>query len=341
MVKECRLGCNTMGKITTKEVLDGYYKSVAGTSAVLTRPQIDKAELYNYEIKIGKEFIDMDVDELFGLIFELKNKRKGKEISYMVSHSSYDQISTLFRAIFNWYIDNVEVIKNPLNDKRMKGKEATKRLAKGRQAFRWDIVEDVIEKLHRDKDQDNADYIELIMLMYYNGFAKAEEIVKLQPEMIDHRNHAVKLPGRTIRLSERCYELLEKFHNMDEIEGWRGNFLMASWHNSYFKFIIRKSQEFKINERPMTAMCDILNRALSVNVNDKYDMKINYHILYLLGFYDFIVKKYGETKTDEMLVSYRNSDDVTALMGAAKEYGVDIDNISHLKRYLRPFIKED
>lgn len=330
-----------MGKITTKEILDGYYESVAGTSAALTRVQIDKAELYAYEMKIGKEFIDMDVDDLFGLIIELKNKRKGKEINYMISHSSYDQISTLFRAIFNWYIDNVEIIKNPLNDKRMKGKEATKRLAQGREPFRWKIVEDVIKKLHQEKDQDNADYIELIMLMFYNGFSKAEEVVKLQENMIDHRNHTVKLPGRTVHLSERCYELLQKFHNMEEIEGWRGNYLMASWNGSYFKFIIRQSQEDKLNERPMTAMCDILNRALAVNVNDRFGIKINYHILYLLGFYDFIVSKYGEERTSEMLTSYRNSEDVTALMSAAREYGVEVDNISHLKRYLRPFIEAD
>lgn len=330
-----------MGKITTKEILDGYYESVAGTSAALTRAQIDKPELYAYEMKIGKELIDMDVYELFGLIAELKNKRKGKEISYMISHSSYDQISVLLRAIFNWYIDNVMVIKNPLNDKRMKGREATKYLAQGREPFRWDMVENIIEKLHADRDEDNADYIELIMLMYYNGFSKAEEIVKLQADMIDHRNRTVKLPGKIIHLSERCYELLEKFHNMEEIQGWRGNYLMASWNGSYFKFIIRPSKEFNFNKRPMTAICDILNRALSVNVNDRYNIKINYHILYLLGFYDFMVKKYGEQRTNEMLTSYRNSEDVTALMSASREYGLEVDTVSHLKRYLRPFVAAD
>ena len=151
-----------MGKVSTQELLDMYYASVAGTSVEKTRVQIDRPELYAYEIQIGKELIDMDVDDLFGLIIEFRNKRKGKEIKYMISHSSYDQLSTLLRSIFNFYIDNVQPIRNPLNDKRMKGKEAAKRLAQGREPFRWTVVEDIIRKLHRDFDADKADYIELI-----------------------------------------------------------------------------------------------------------------------------------------------------------------------------------
>lgn len=329
-----------MGKISTRELLDRYYESVAGTSAVKTRAQIDRPELYAYEMKIGKELIDMDVDDLFGLIVELRNKRKGKEIKYMISHSSYDQLSTLLRSIFNFYIDNVQPIRNPLNDKRMKGKEAAKRLAQGREPFRWAIVEDIIGKLHRDFDEDKADYIELILLLFYNGFAKAEDIVTLKADMVNHHNKTVKLQGRSapVYLSDRCYELLIKFNGLETIAGWRGDYILASWRDGLFKFIIRPSQKDKLNDRPKTAMCDIINRFIATNVNDKYDTKINYHILYMLGFYEYIVGKHGEKRTNEMLTSYRDSEDVAELMSLAEEYGIQVDNISHLKRYLRPFI---
>ena len=46
-----------MAKISTKELFDLYYESVKGTSAEKTRPQIDKPELYAYEMKIGKELL--------------------------------------------------------------------------------------------------------------------------------------------------------------------------------------------------------------------------------------------------------------------------------------------
>ena len=70
-----------MGIKSTKEILDMYYESVAGTSIEKTRVQIDRAELYEYEMRIGKELIDMDVDDLFELIIEFRNKRREKKLN--------------------------------------------------------------------------------------------------------------------------------------------------------------------------------------------------------------------------------------------------------------------
>lgn len=327
-----------MGVISTKELLDRYYESVAGTSIEKNRANLDRPELYDYEAKIGKELIDMDVDDLFGLILEFKSKRKGKEVKYMTSHSSYDQLSTLLRAIFNFYIDNFHVIRNPLNDKRMKGTEAAKRLAQGKEPLRWSAIEDIIKNLHRDFDDDYADYIELILLLFYNGFSKTEEIVNLKADMINHHFKTININNKTIRLSDRCYKLLMKFNEMEIIQGWRGYYILASWNGSFFKFIIRQSQEYKFNERPKSAVCDIINRCISTKVNDKYDVKINYHSLYMLGFYEYIIAKHGEQKANEMITSYRSIEDSAEIMNLAKEYGIQVDNVTHLKRYLRPFI---
>lgn len=77
------LNLQSKEKIHTKELLERYYNSVAGNSQANTRTLIDKTELYAYEQKIGKELIDMDADDLVGLILELKNKRNGKKIDYL------------------------------------------------------------------------------------------------------------------------------------------------------------------------------------------------------------------------------------------------------------------
>ncbi|MBQ0101422.1 MAG: hypothetical protein KBT31_01320 [Firmicutes bacterium] len=220
----------------------------------------------------------------------------------------------------------------------MKGKEATKRLAEGREPFRWEIVARIISDLHKDFDTDKADYLELILLLFYNGFMKAEEIVETTGDMVDHESKTINLPDRVIRLSDRCYELLMKFDSMETIEGWRGIFALASWNGSIFKFIVRPKNISELNDRPITSMCDIINRYIANDINDRYNTKINYYILYMLGFYDYIVSKYGEERTNQMITSYRNSDDVAALSVLAREYGVKVDNVTHLKRYLRPFM---
>ncbi len=332
-----------MGLISTQELLKKYYESEEGRPYAKTRVQIDRPELYAYEQKIGKELIDMSPDDLMGLFIEFGNKRKGKEIKYLTATKSSDQLKTQLNKIFEFYSDTVERIKNPLNDRKMKGMELAKRLAQGREMFRWSTVADIITKLHNDFDENNANYVELILLLFYNGFSKAEEIVELKADMINHYHKTVKLPSKNtpIRLSDRCYELLMKFNKMDIIAGWRGDYILASWNGSFFKFIVRPSQEYKLSERPKTAMCDIINRCIATKVNDKYDTKINYHILYMLGFYEFIVGKHGEEKANAMITSYRDSDDVAELMCLAKEYGIQVDNVSHLKRYLRPFVAAD
>lgn len=329
-----------MGKISTKELLDRFYESIEGTSMAKQRATLDKPELYAYEEKIGKELIDMDVDELFGLINEINNKKNGKDIPFMTSHYSYDQLSVLLRAIFNFYIDTVELIKNPLYDKRMKGKEATKRLAQNKVALRFDYVQGIIDKLHIDATEDRADYVELIMLLYYSGFENAEEIATFKGSAINHRNRTVSMPGRIVQLTDRCYELLQKFENLDALVEWR-TFYLKAYQDGYFKFIVQEKEIDKLDDRSLKTVAAAINRQISVWVNQKYNTKINYSILYWLGFYDSIVKKYGEEKANEMLLSYRDSDDVTKLFDCAKSYGVKITNISHLKRFLRPFIQVD
>lgn len=328
-----------MGKISTHELLDRYFESVSDTTIPLSRRQIDRPELYAYEIKVGKELIDMDVEDLFGLFLELKNKRDGHEIEFMTSHSSYGQLASLLRAIFNYYIDNVEPIRNPLNDKRMKGVAAFKHLSQGKENLRWEIVQDVIDDLHGDRDSENADYVELILKLFYEGFANAEEIVSLKREMVDPKTMAARMSGKTIHLSQRSYSLLEHFYFADEIPGFRGDYSLVSWRGSYFKFIVRPNNALDIDSRSSRAMCDIINRCIAVQVNKRYKTKINYSNLYYLGFYDFIVKRYGKERVNQMLTSFRNAEDIDTLIRSAREYGVDVDNVSRLKYYMSPFIE--
>ena len=58
----------------------------------------------------------------------------------------------------------------------------------------------------------------------------------------------------------------------------------------------------------------------------------------MLGFHDFVAKQIGAERTMKLMTSYRVSEDAEELMGYARDYGLNIGNISHLKRALRPFI---
>lgn len=327
-------------KITTKELFDRFFEEKDESNARKTRPQIDRPEVYEYEEKIGKQLIEMDVDELFEMILSFRGNRSMNTSSFSVSYSSYDQIASMYRSLFNYYIDNIEVIKNPFNDKRMRGTQAVQRLAKSKEPFNKELVDRIIENLHKDFEPEHAMYYECIMLLFYNGFAKAEEIVLLDEDMISRKDRTVRLPGRTITLSERCFELLEHVHQMETIEGWRGDFAMVPWQGHYFKYIVRPKKANELQSRDMSEIANVINRAIIVNVKNKYGVDINYRLLYLLGFYESLKERYGNERAKELVVSVRNSEDAADLMGAARLYGVSVDNVTHLKKFLRPFIGE-
>lgn len=77
-------------KISTKELFDMFFNEKDKENAKKTRPQIDRPEVYEYEKKIGKQLIEMDVDELFEMISSFNGNRKytTNTVNFSVSYSS-------------------------------------------------------------------------------------------------------------------------------------------------------------------------------------------------------------------------------------------------------------
>ena len=158
-------GVVIMAKISTKELFDSFFAEKSRETAIKTRPQIDRPEVYEYEAQIGKQLVDMNVDELFEMVLSFNNNR-GTSGAYGISYSSYSQIFSMYRSLFNFYIDNYEIIRNPFNDKRMKGTQAAQRLAQNKEPFTWKNVEEAIAKVRETYEFNKANYIECILLLY-------------------------------------------------------------------------------------------------------------------------------------------------------------------------------
>lgn len=323
---------------TTRELFEEYFKDKSPETVRKTRAQIDRPEVYAYEIKIGKRLVDMEIDELFEMILSFDDNRKKEKGTSSISYNSYSQIASMYRSFFHFYIDNYEVKKNPFENKKMKGKAAIERLAQFKESYTWEMVENVIQAVHNEYEENKAKYIECIILLYYNGFSKAEEIVNFTEDMIDFENKTVTLDDRIIQLSARCFELLQFVHNLKLLEGPRENFLVVPWRDKYFKHIIRQNEKESFNDRTIDEVADVINRRISVNVKRKFGVDINYRTLYLLGFYDYIVSKKGKERAKELVLSIRDSEDIEELFTLARDYGVVTKNTTYLKKLLRPFI---
>lgn len=324
---------------STKEVFDSYFKNVSPSVAQKCRMQVDRDEVYEYEEKLGKQIFDMDVDELFGLIKSF-GKKKGREY-FNFSYNSFAQISTLYRSIWNFYIDNFNVIKNPWNDKRMSGIAAAKRIAESKKKFTNEDFEHIIRQLYfgssNYKDY-TPKYMECLLLLFHDGFAHAEEIVLLKEKMIDFRSRKVRLERCDVDLSDRCYEMLQYVHNLDREEIDLGAYEAIPYRDGYFKFIIKRANVDSFQERSTSQVSAYLTRKMSRCLREQQNIDINYRTVYLLGFYEYIVSKIGKEETGELVMSLRDNDKNQKLMEFVKEYGLKSNNVTTVKRMLMPYI---
>lgn len=316
-----------MAEITTRELFDKYYDAFHGDyKAKALSVSIDKPEFFVYEQQVGKEFLDMSVDDLISLLGILGGRY------------SFRQVMPVMRDLFDYYIDIAQVkIKNPFSDKRMDSHNIAIELAKKNDPIRFSKIEMILDDF-RSKDAILADYLELILRLWYDGFFKADEIVDLKESDINPRNLNVSLPGRTVHISNRTYNLLRKFSEMDKMEGWR-NYALAPWHGSFFKFRVNINEYEFIDRKSHKEMCGRVYYMISTQLNKKYDTHFNYRNVYWLGFFDYLCRKYGEERTQSMIMSYRNSDDLRLLESAAREYGTYYKDASKIKRYMMELIR--
>lgn len=329
-----------MAAMDTKKVFDLYFENIPSESSKKVRPQVDRPEVYAYEMKVGKQIFDMDDDELLGLIASFNNERKFGDSIFSISYGSIDQIVSLYRSIWNYYINNIDVIRNPWNDKRMRGVALAKKISESKEPFTYDIIDTVIKNLYNEYPNDSyiPKYIECLLLLFYNGFAEAKEIVLLKENMINFKTHEIRLIGRTVHLSDRCFELLQYVHSLDEIDTQRGTYKAVSYHGGYFKFVVRAKDADAFQAKTLTDAGAVLTRKITMYVRKKYGININYRIVYLLGFFDYIVSKTSLERTKELVNSVRSSEDAQELMRYASEYGVVADNVTYIKKCLRPFV---
>ena len=137
-----------MGKIGTKELYNEYFAQVEPVRAQRNRAHVDRPEVYEYEQKIGKDLIDMYADELIQMVKTFGNSKVN--VDGLGMYGSYKQISTIFRDIWNYYIDHYEIIKNPWYNKMLRGMNAFEKLAEGADKLTFEKLQDSIQLLYDD-----------------------------------------------------------------------------------------------------------------------------------------------------------------------------------------------
>ncbi len=332
-----------MAKISTKELFDEYFSHRTENERNKIQSQVDRPEVYEYENEIQKQLIDMDVDELYGLILTFGNRKglsaQGKSKKVM-SYSSYMQIFAVYRAIWNYYIDNYEIIKNPWNDKRLKGQAVIEKIyASVKQRFTTQDLEAVIDMIYKKykTNEDKAKYVECLIRLFYDGVSKADEIVTLKESMINFNRHEIRLLGRTVTLSDKSFSLLNYVHHMTIMRNEKGDYVMLPWNDGYFKFIVRPSKQEEFPEQTVEQLSFILNKKIVENTRDypNRTSDINYKFIFYLGVYDKLCDRFGEEHANVLINTARDPITTRELMDAVNSMGYSFDRSASLKANLR------
>lgn len=330
-----------MGKIDTKQLMDEYFAQIDEVRAQRNRGHVDRKEVYDYEKKIGKELIDMDADELIAMVKTFGSEKTNSE-GLGIAYASYKQISTIFRDMFNYYIDNYEIIKNPWYNKMLRGKAAYEKLAEGTDALTFEKLQETIDIVYGDYAGGYylPMYVELIILLFYCGFADTREIIEMKRDMVNFKDNTVTLPNKIIHLSDRCINLLEHFYHTEDVGGYTGSYYALSYHDSYIKFFVRQSRIDGFQDREPKEVCAMIVRAMTTQLRQKHGIDLNYRRIYFLGFYDYLCKKVGRDVADRVIKSVRVPADTAILKEAADEYGVKNPNMTMLKGDLIQYIQQ-
>lgn len=323
-------------KIKTKDVFDAYFASMSPESAYKRRGQLDREEIYEYEEQLGKSIFDMDSDELFGLLATFRT-RSGHKISY----NSLNQFATSYRQIWNFYIRHYKVVLNPWNYDNMRGHVLYERVSEISDKITTDTLKHVLQLIDAEYCDSEysffGDYLKCLLLLYYNGFYKSSEIMLVKAKDVDYKNKSVRTDRTTVHLSDECFRYFTTIHNSNVLVGKTGTYVLAPYHDSYFKINIRQSSLEKFNEKTIDEVSVMMNRKITMYVNRKFKVNLNYRNLFLLGFYNYIVAQCGEEHTKELINAVRDDEKSAELMQYAKDYGVTIDGANYIRKYLLPY----
>lgn len=321
----------------TKEYLDQYLATRPEKTSNKIRSMIDRHEVYDYEEKIGKSVFEMNIDEIIEMFKTFR--RRGAQKSKL-SAKTYDVITSLFRVFFNWYIDEVEVIKNPFNSAEFK--EKSRRILDDARniGVSKESIAKAIDNLYANENIDYAEYCEAIVRMAYEGFAATYDVVNLKESDIDHLRKSVTIRGREHLLSSRLYELLVKIHKKETMQAPRGEFVMVEHDGSYFKFPTRES--FAGVKRESVFWQSYLSRVFKNKIAPCFDVNVSFRDIYVYGFYEHLVRKYGREEADRMILSNKDGKVNMILTEESRIYGMG-DNISptQLRKTIRQCVFPD
>ena len=332
-----------MAVITTEQLMKEYFaeQERQGKDVRRNQSQLDRPEVYAYEQKIGKQLVEFDADEILEMISTFQNKKNKfayAEEGPKMSANSYKRYISGYKQIFLFYVKHHELVRSPYDDPKLQGINIHIHRAESRDRLTWAKVEGILNRLSTKYEYERACYFELIIRLFYDGFANAHEIINMKEADINTRRREVTVPGRIVRLSERTYQLLLENHKATQMDVYRTKMDMMSWHGSYMKFFVHNGRVSDFSAIDVISVARKITVPISSTIPKDFGISLSFRRLYLLGFYDYLVRNTSEERAKEMILAKSSPAAQEEFMALVDAYPVITDNVFVLKQSLVEFI---
>lgn len=332
-----------MAVITTEQLMKEYFaeQERQGKDVRRNQSQLDRPEVYAYEQKIGKQLVEFDADEILEMISTFQNKKNKfayAEEGPKMSANSYKRYISGYKQIFLFYVKYHELVRSPYDDPKLKGINIHIHRAESRDRLTWAKVEGILNRLSTKYEYERACYFELIIRLFYDGFANAQEVINMKEADINTRRREVTVPGRIVRLSERTYQLLLENHKATQMDVHRTKMDMMSWHGSYMKFFVHNGRVSDFSAIDALSVARKITVPISSTIPKDFGISLSFRRLYLLGFYDYLVRNTSEERAKEMILAKSSPAAQEEFMALVDAYPVITDNAFVLKQSLVEFI---
>lgn len=312
--------------VSTKEVIAAYLEYKGMTDVIKYSSQIDRPEIYAHEEKLGKDIFHMTSEELFEMIMSFGNNASSSgENRYSMPITTVLHLVSSLRNVFDFYIRNYEVIINPFHDPMWKGKALANKVASYGKDFTFDDFNHIIERIQEEFSGNysiRADYYECILQLIYNGVFDAQEIAQIKPEDIDFDKRMLRIRGQWMKVSDRCFELIETVTRVTYLPSQLGHYNLVTWQDNWFKYPCKSLKNNPYERYNLMEVGRSINRAIIQGVKKPIGLTFTLRKIFFLGFYNFMINKRGKEEADRIIMADKDVELAAKLKEDVAEYNI-------------------
>lgn len=315
----------------TKILIDDFCEH-SNLQVLQASSYLKRGSLEAYENLIGKKLVDMNTDDLYDYIMRYRVKEENGSVS------DYRRYVTFFNHFFEWYRNTIDLkYINPMKSFCMTGREPLKRYVRENGAFSFEKLQKCFLNNRDGVSNEFSDYIEYTCLLFYSGVKSAPELRDLRKRNVNSINGEMHLPGRIGVMTERCLELYRYFDMQHSIFNGRETLSLLPYRGSAYKFCVRPHCADDFDNRSEENAKDMINKLIKKHIADKYNIQIDAIKLYYLGFFDYLVRRYGKEKTKKMIWTDGDKRIVEILEMEFDRYGIELKTTFSVKTILSLF----